>query len=78
MRGQTLGGDSIPTSTATFSRVMRVSIGADVFSAPCIELSAMIRVRGHGRDFRGRERGFVGSGRGSYGDKHSASEKGLR
>jgi len=65
-------------STATFSRVMRVSIGADVFSAPSIELSVMIRGRDHGRDFRGRECGFVGGGRGSYGDRHNASEKGLR
>ena len=37
VRGQILGGDSIPTLTAIFSRVMRVSTGADVFSAPSNE-----------------------------------------
>jgi len=49
--GQILGGDSIPTLTATFSRVMRVSTGADVFSAPSIEQSVMVsgHGRGHGR-----------------------------
>ena len=37
VRGQILGGDSILTLTVTFSRVMRVSTRADVFSAPSIE-----------------------------------------
>ena len=37
VRSQILGGDCIPTLTATFSRVRRVSTGADVFSAPSIE-----------------------------------------
>jgi len=46
--------------TVTFSRVMRVSTGSEVSSAPSIEQSAMIlgrsRVhgRGRGRDFAGR------------------------
>ena len=80
MRGQILGGDSIPTLTVTFSRVMRVSIGADFSSAPSIEQSAMVSGRGRdrGRDFGERGRGFIGSGRGSYGFRQSASEKGPR
>jgi len=72
VRGQILG-DSIFTLTATFSRVMRVSLELIVFSAPSIEQSVMIsgcgRGRGRGRDFRGRGRGFVGGGRGSYEDR---------
>jgi len=51
--GQILG-DKIPTLTAT-SRVMRVSTGSEVSSAPSIEQSVMIfgrgRGRAHGRDF---------------------------
>ena len=51
MRGQILGGDSILTLTVTFSRIMRVSTGTDVSSAPSIKQSAMIfeRDRGRGR-----------------------------
>ena len=58
---------------------MRVSTGSDVLSAPFIEQFAMIfrRGRGRGRDFGGRERGSV-RGRGSYGGKQNASEKGPR
>ena len=56
-----------PTSTATFSRVMRVSTGADIFSAPSIEQSVMIF---------GRE--FIGGGRDSHGGRQNASEKGPR
>ena len=40
--GQTLGGESILTLTATFSRVMRVSNGSDISFASSIEQSAMI------------------------------------
>ena len=66
VRGQILGGDSIPTLTVTFSRVMRVSLGAgvDVSSAPFIEQYAMVsgydRGCGRGRNFGGRGRGFLG------------------
>jgi len=70
VRGQILGGDSIPTLTATFSRVMRVSTGSDVSSALFIEQSAMIFCRDRdcscGRDFRRRGCGFVGGEHGSY------------
>jgi len=57
--------------TFTFSRVMRLSTGADVSSAPSIEQSAMVSRRGrsHGRDFGGRGREFVGGERGLYGGK---------
>jgi len=44
--------DNIPTLTATFSRFMRVSTGADIPSTPSIEQSAI--VSGHGRG-RGRD-----------------------
>jgi len=41
---------------------MQVSTGADIFSAPSIEQSAMVygrgRGRGHGRDFGGQGHGF--------------------
>ena len=47
---QILRGDSIPTLTI-FSRIMRVSIRADVSHAPSVEQSTM--VSGRGRD-RGR------------------------
>ena len=59
LRSQVAGsdsrGDSILTLTATFSRVTRVSIGADVSSTPFIEQSAMISGRDRGRscDFGG-------------------------
>jgi len=46
VRDQILGGDSILTLTVTFSRVMWVSTGSDVSSAPFIEQSAMISGRG--------------------------------
>jgi len=73
VRGQILGGDSIPMLIATFSRVMRVPTGADIFSAPSIEQSTMIsgrdRGRGRGRDFGGRGRGSIGGRRGSYGGR---------
>jgi len=52
VQGQILGGDSILTLTVTFSRVMRVSTGANVSSASFIEQSVIIS----GRD-RGRGRG---------------------
>jgi len=42
VRGQILRGESIPTLIVTFSRVMRVSIGVDVFSALFIEQSTMV------------------------------------
>ena len=75
---QILGEDNILTLTVTFSRDMRVFTRDDVSSAPFIEQSAMIfgRDRGCGSDFGGRGRGFVGDGRGSYGGRQSASEKG--
>jgi len=61
---------------------MRVFTGADVSSTPSIEQSAMVSGRGCGRDrghdFGGRGRGFIGSGRGLYEGRQSASEKGLR
>jgi len=67
VRGQILG-DSIPTLTATFSRVMGVSTGSDISSTPSIEQSVIIsglgKVRGRDRDFGGRGCGFVGGGRG--------------
>jgi len=79
VRGQILRRDSIPTLTAVFSRVMRVSTGVDVSSAPLIEQSIMIYMRDkgrdRGRDFRGRGREYVGGERGSYGGRQSASEK---
>jgi len=81
VRGQILGGDSILTLIATFSRVMRVSTGADVSFAPSMQsvmVSGRDRGRGRGRDFGGRGRGFVGGGRGSYGGRQSVSKKGPR
>ena len=66
MRGQILRGDSIPTLTVIFSRVMRVFTGDYVFSAPSIEQSGMISGRSRGPS-RGRD--FGGRGRGSYGGK---------
>ena len=61
--GQILEGDNIFTLTTTFSRVMRVSTGADVSHAPSIEQSVMISGRDIGRD---RDHG-VGRGYGSFG-----------
>ena len=72
--GQILGEKSILTLTATFSRVMRVSTGSEVSSAPTIEQSVMIFGRGRGydrgRDFGGRGREFIEGGRESYGDRY--------
>jgi len=39
---------------------MQVSYGSKISSAPSIEQSAVIFSRGRGRDFGGRERGFIG------------------
>ena len=68
--------------TITFSRVIRVSTGSDVSSAPSIEQSAMIpergRDRGLGHDLGGRGHEFVGDGCGSYGGRQSVSEKGSK
>ena len=79
MRGQTLGGDSIPILTATFSRVMRVSTEADISSAPSIEQTAMIfgrgRSRGRDHDFGGQGCRSLGGRRSSYGGRQSASER---
>ena len=76
VRGQILKEDSIPTFTATFSRVMQISTRSDVSSAPSIEQSAMTFSRGRGRgrshNFGGRGREFVG------GERESASWKGPR
>jgi len=66
MMGKRLGGDSIPTLTDTFSRVVRVFTGADVSSASSIEQSAMYSGRGRGHS-RGHE---FGGGRGSFGAGH--------
>jgi len=69
--GQILGGESIPTLTATFSRIMCVSTGLDVSHAPSVKQSFMIFRRGRGRgldcnhDFG--ERGSYEGGHGSYG-----------
>jgi len=51
-----MGGDNIPTLTATFSRVMHVSTGANVTTAPSIEQSIMTSGRGRGH---GRGRGVI-------------------
>ena len=81
MRDQILGGDNIPTLTAAFSKVMHVSIRANVTTAPSIEQSAMASGRGTGR---GRRRDFVegpGSfrgGCGTYGGRQTVGNKGLR
>ena len=45
-RGQILGENSIPILTATFSRIMRVSIRADMSPTPSIEQSVMVSGRG--------------------------------
>jgi len=81
VRCQILGGDNIPTLTATFSRIMHVSTEADVTTAPSIEHSAMASGRGRGR---GREHDFIGGRdlfgghRGSYGGRQTVGDKGLR
>ena len=80
MQGQILGGDNISTLTFTFSRIMRVSTGADVTTAPSIEQSVMASGRGRGRG-RDRGRDFVGGdgsfggGCGSSGTKLTISDK---
>ena len=80
MRGQILGGDNIPTLTATFPRVMRVSTGADVTTAPSIKRSDIAsgrgraRGRGYGRDFAGG-RGSLGGGRDSYSGRQTVGDK---
>ena len=80
VRDQILGGDNIPTLTATFSKVMHVSIRANVTTAPSIEQSAMASGRGTGRD---RRRDFVGPGSfgggcGTYGGRQTVGNMGLR
>ena len=73
MRGQ-IFGEYIPTLTVTFSRVLRVSTGADVSLAPSIEQSATVSECGRGcgcdRDFRGGLISF-GGGRGCYGGRQT-------
>jgi len=81
VRGQILGGDSIPTLTATFSRVMQVSTGANVSSASSMDLSAMYSGRGRGRGRRchfGGGRGSFDAGRNVPGRRLNASDKGSR
>ena len=81
MRGQILGRDNILTLAATFSRVMRVSSGADVTTAPSIEQFAMASGRGRGRGrehyFRGR-RGSFGGRRASYVGRWTIGDKRAR
>ena len=75
-----LGGDSIPTLTATFSRVMHVSTGADVSSASSIDQSVMYSGRGRGRS-RGRDyggHGLFGARRSFLSGRQSAHDKGPR
>ena len=75
-----MGGDNILTLTTIFFRVLRVSNGDSVSSAPTIEQSVMIserdRDRGHGRDFGGHK--SFERGHGSYGGRQSGSDKGPR
>jgi len=80
VQSQILGGDSTPTLTATFSRVMHISTGADVSPTPSIEQSAMVFERGRGRD-RDRDRDFGDRGsfvgdRGSYDGRRNIVDKG--
>jgi len=81
VRGQILGGDSIPMLTATFSRVMRVSIRADVSCVSSIDQSVMYsrrgrgRVRGCGHDLKGGCDSF-GAGDGVLFGRLNASDKG--
>ena len=71
--------------SVTFSKVMRVSTGADVSLTPSIEQSVMIvdcgrdrdRGRGRGRDFGGGH-GSFGEGRGSYCGRQNVANKGPR
>jgi len=60
VRGQRLR-DGILTLTATFSKVIHASTGADVSSASSIEQSIMYSGHGRGRD-SGRDRDFGGHG----------------
>jgi len=57
--GQILGGDSIPSLTVTFFRVMRIPTGADVSPAPFIEQPVIVSGRGRYRG-RGSDRDFGG------------------
>jgi len=72
--GHILGGDSIPTLTVTFSRVMCVSTGTDVLPVAFIEQFVMTTGRGRGR---GREHDHeFGGGRSSFeGGRSSSSGK---
>ncbi|XP_020261846.1 uncharacterized protein LOC109837879 [Asparagus officinalis] len=78
VRGQILGGDTIPSLTATFSRVMQVSTGVSsdtsAPSPPSVDQSAMFSSRGRGRG-RGRGRDSVG-GRGSFSGRQGDSDRG--
>ncbi|XP_020252608.1 uncharacterized protein LOC109829921 [Asparagus officinalis] len=78
VRGQILGGDSIPSLTATFSRVMQVSTGVSsdtsAPSPPSVDQSAMFSSRGRGR---GRGRDSLG-GRGSFSGRQGDSDRGSR
>ncbi|XP_020243477.1 uncharacterized protein LOC109821726 [Asparagus officinalis] len=80
VRGQILGGDTIPSLTATFFRVMQVSTGVTsdttTPSPPTMDQSAMFSNRGKGRG-RGRGRDS-GGGRGSFGGRQGESDKGSR
>ena len=76
---QILGGDNILTLTVTFSRVVRVSTGADVSPTPSIKQSVMVSGHGRGRG-RGSDRDFgvrgsFGGGRGSYGGSQNVVDK---
>jgi len=83
MRGQILGGDSILTLTAIFSRVTHVSTGADVSSTLSIDESTIYSIRGRGRgrghdhDFGGRH-GSFGAGCNFSSGRLNASDKGPR
>ena len=81
MRGQILGGDSIPTLIAAFSRVMRVSTGADVSSTSSIDQSActldVAEVVVRDRNFGGG-RSSIDTGRSFIGGRQSAPDKGPR
>ena len=83
LRGHILRGDSIPTLTITFSRVMCVSTGANVSSASSIDQSFMYSRRGRGRDHgRGQDfgggRGLFGAGRNVPDRRLNMFDKGLR
>ncbi|XP_020260332.1 uncharacterized protein LOC109836748 isoform X2 [Asparagus officinalis] len=80
VRGQILGGDTIPSLTAIFFRVMQVSTGVTsdttTPSPPTMDQSVMFSNRGKGRG-RGRGRDS-GGGRGSFGGRQGESDKGSR